>query len=49
MTAPSSNLPDNPFVAGQMITDPRLFVGRKRELAKLFNLMQQPVSANVNS
>ncbi|MBX2863533.1 MAG: ATP-binding protein [Leptolyngbyaceae cyanobacterium MAG.088] len=44
---PTGDLPANPFVAGPMITDPRLFVGRKRELARLAGLMQQPVSANV--
>lgn len=47
MATPSGNLPDNPFVAGPMITDPRLFVGRKTELNRLFHMMQQPVSANV--
>jgi uncharacterized protein len=41
------NLPLCPFIAGPMITDPRLFVGRKRILSRLAVMVQQPVSANV--
>lgn len=38
-----------PFVAGGMITDPRLFVGRKRELRDIALRMEgaQPISINV--
>lgn len=38
-----------PFVAGGMITDPRLFVGRKRELRDIALRMEgvQPISMNV--
>ena len=41
------DLPPCPFIAGPMITDPRLFVGRRRQLARLTAMAQQPVSANV--
>ena len=40
-------LPPCPFIAGPMITDPRLFVGRRRALSRLAHMVQQPVSANV--
>ncbi len=41
--------PDCPFVAGAMIRDPRLFVGRKAELRNIAARMQgaQPTSINV--
>ena len=41
------DLPPCPFIAGPMIMDPRLFVGRRGELARLTAMAQQPVSANV--
>src|SRR5437588_7597080 len=42
-------LPPCPFVAGPMITDARLFLGRKYELRRITNLMTgvQPTSVNV--
>jgi uncharacterized protein len=45
----SSLLPSCPFVPGPMITDLRLFVGRKDELQSLITRMTgvQPVSINV--
>lgn len=48
-TAGAGGLPSCPFVAGGMITDPRLFVGRKAELRTLTSRMQgaQPISVNV--
>lgn len=45
----TSSLPSCPFVAGQKITDPQLFVGRKQELELITSQMTalQPVSINV--
>ncbi len=42
-------LPSNPFVAGGMLEDPRLFVGRKYELNALVSRMTgaQPTSINI--
>ncbi len=44
-----ADLPPCPFVPGPMITDPRLFVGRRWELGQIVALMEgvQPVSVNV--
>lgn len=38
-----------PFVAGPMITDPRLFVGRKEEIRMILSRMEgaQPISINI--
>ncbi len=45
----TSSLPSSPFVAGAKITEPRLFVGRKKELQAITSRMTgvQPVSVNV--
>jgi hypothetical protein len=45
----TSSVPSCPFVAGQKITDPRLFVGRTEELDAITSRMtgEQPVSINV--
>ena len=45
----TSSLPSSPFVAGSKITEPRLFVGRKKELQAITSRMTavQPVSVNV--
>lgn len=46
---PVSSLPACPFIAGSMITNPRLFVGRKDELHSITTLMTgaQPTSINL--
>lgn len=46
---PTASLPDCPFIAGPMIRDPRLFVGRKAELRTLARRLEgaQPTSINV--
>jgi hypothetical protein len=47
--SPTASLPDCPFIAGPMIRDPRLFVGRKAELRTLARRLEgaQPTSINV--
>ena len=47
--SPTASLPDCPFIAGPMIRDPRLFVGRKAELRMLARRLEgaQPISVNV--
>ncbi len=47
--SPTAPLPDCPFIAGPMIRDPRLFVGRKAELRTLARRLEgaQPTSINV--
>jgi hypothetical protein len=47
--AGTTALPPCPFVAGGMITDPRLFVGRRAELRAVLSRMEgaQPISVNV--
>jgi uncharacterized protein len=46
---PTASLPDCPFIAGPMIRDPRLFVGRKAELRTLARRLEgaQPTSINI--
>lgn len=45
----SGSVPSNPFVAGAMIEDPQLFVGRQDELRDIASRMSgvQPISINV--
>lgn len=38
--------PPLPFIAGPPITDPRHFFGRRRELSRIFNLLQRPPLQN---
>jgi hypothetical protein len=38
--------PPLPFIAGPPITDPRRFFGRRRELSRIFNLLQRPPLQN---
>lgn len=45
VTAP---LKPNPFIAGSIITDPRLFIGRRQELQTLATLMSETPPTSVN-
>ncbi|MEH2286415.1 hypothetical protein [Nostoc sp.] len=44
----SGALPENPFVAGGMIEDPRLFVGRKDELHAIASRMRSNQHTSIN-